>query len=45
VVEGADGRRVLGVVKRADVSSTYLRYLQGAPAPPAGQPAAPITGR
>jgi hypothetical protein len=28
VVDG-DGRRVLGVVKRADISSTYLRHVQG----------------
>jgi NADH:ubiquinone reductase (H+-translocating) len=25
----ADGRRVVGIVKRADVSSTYLRHVQG----------------
>jgi CIC family chloride channel protein len=29
VVEDAGGRRVLGLVKRADISSTYLRYVQG----------------
>jgi CIC family chloride channel protein len=29
VVDAAAGQRVLGVVKRADVTSTYLRYVQG----------------
>jgi CIC family chloride channel protein len=31
VVDGSPERRVIGVVKRADVSSTYLRYVHGAP--------------
>jgi CBS-domain-containing membrane protein len=31
VVDGSAERRVIGVVKRADVSSTYLRYVHGAP--------------
>jgi len=36
VVDGAapDGPRVVGVVKRSDISSTYLRYVQGVAAPP-----------
>jgi CIC family chloride channel protein len=29
VVDGTAERRVIGIVKRADVSSTYLRYVQG----------------
>jgi len=31
--DAADGPRVLGVVKRSDISSTYLRYVQGMAAP------------
>jgi chloride channel protein, CIC family len=34
-----DGRRVVGIVKRADVSSTYLRHVQGATTPTDGRPA------
>jgi CIC family chloride channel protein len=30
VVDGSPQRRVIGIVKRADVSSTYLRYVHGA---------------
>jgi CIC family chloride channel protein len=30
VVDGPDGKRVVGIVKRADVSSTYLRHVHGA---------------
>jgi CIC family chloride channel protein len=30
VVDGTPERRVVGIVKRADVSSTYLRYVHGA---------------
>jgi CIC family chloride channel protein len=30
VVDGPDPGRVIGIVKRSDVSSTYLRYVQGA---------------
>ncbi len=34
VVEGSqNGGKVIGVVKRADVSTTYLRYVQGVTAP------------
>lgn len=33
VVDGPDSRRVLGIVKRADISGTYLRQLQGTQAP------------
>jgi CIC family chloride channel protein len=33
VVEGPDSKRVLGIVKRADLSGTYLRQLQGTQAP------------
>jgi CIC family chloride channel protein len=29
VVEGVEAPRVIGIVKRADVSSTYLRFVQG----------------
>jgi CIC family chloride channel protein len=29
VVDGSSGKHVVGLVKRADVSSTYLRYVQG----------------
>jgi CIC family chloride channel protein len=31
VVDGSPERHVIGMVKRADVSSTYLRYVHGAP--------------
>lgn len=30
VVEGTAGGRVIGIVKRSDVASTYLRHVQGA---------------
>ena len=30
VVDGSPGRKVVGLVKRSDVSSTYLRHVQGA---------------
>jgi len=30
VVDGTAGRRIVGIVKRADVSGTYLRYVHGA---------------
>jgi chloride channel protein, CIC family len=30
VVDGSPGGRVVGIVKRSDVSSTYLRYVHGA---------------
>jgi CBS domain-containing protein len=30
VVDGSAQRRVIGIVKRADISSTYLRHVQGA---------------
>jgi CIC family chloride channel protein len=33
VVDGAPEPRVVGIVKRADVSSTYLRHVQGQPPP------------
>jgi CIC family chloride channel protein len=33
VVDGLPQRRVVGLVKRADISSTYLRYVQGPVAP------------
>ncbi len=33
VVESADGQRVLGIVKRADLSGTYLRHIQGTQSP------------
>jgi hypothetical protein len=29
VVEEGPGKRVIGVVKRADISSTYLQYVHG----------------
>jgi CIC family chloride channel protein len=32
-----DGRHVIGIVKRSDVSSTYLRHVQGEPLPVDGQ--------
>jgi CIC family chloride channel protein len=32
VVDGSAANRVIGVVKRADISSTYLRYVHGAAA-------------
>jgi CIC family chloride channel protein len=40
VVDGSPQRRVVGVVKRADISSTYLRYVQGPTAPAGGAPVA-----
>jgi CIC family chloride channel protein len=36
VVEGTGSPRVLGIVKRADISGTYLRQLQGTQAPSMG---------
>jgi CIC family chloride channel protein len=33
VIESADSKRVLGIVKRADISSTYLRHIQGTQPP------------
>jgi CIC family chloride channel protein len=36
VVDGTTERRVIGVVKRADLSSTYLRHVQGTTATPDG---------
>ena len=30
VVDGTAGGRVIGIVKRSDVASTYLRHVQGA---------------
>ena len=33
VIDGSPGRCVLGIVKRADVSSTYLRHVQGQTTP------------
>jgi CIC family chloride channel protein len=36
VVDGSPERHVIGMVKRADVSSTYLRYVHGAPPQPSG---------
>jgi CIC family chloride channel protein len=36
VVDGSAERRVIGLVKRADVSGTYLRYVHGAPTQPQG---------
>jgi hypothetical protein len=30
VVDGSAPGRVIGIVKRSDVSSTYLRYVHGA---------------
>jgi CIC family chloride channel protein len=33
IVESADSKRVLGVVKRADLSGTYLRHIQGTQPP------------
>jgi CIC family chloride channel protein len=36
VVEGPPERRVLGLVKRADISSTYLRHVHGVAAPQDG---------
>jgi CIC family chloride channel protein len=41
VVDGPDGKRVLGVVKRADISGTYLRYLQGTQPPTVAAPVEP----
>jgi CIC family chloride channel protein len=35
VVDGSPERRVIGIVKRADISSTYLRHVHGVPARPA----------
>jgi hypothetical protein len=29
IVDGTPERRVIGIVKRADVSSTYLRHVHG----------------
>jgi CIC family chloride channel protein len=34
VVDGSPPGRVIGIVKRADISSTYLRYVHGATAAP-----------
>ena len=33
VVDSLDGNRVLGIVKRADLSGTYLRQLHGTQPP------------
>ncbi len=43
VVDGLGNKRVLGIVKRADLSGTYLRQLQGTQPPtvPATKPSAP----
>jgi CBS-domain-containing membrane protein len=41
VVDGQDGKRVLGVVKRADISGTYLRHLQGTQPPTMTAPVEP----
>jgi CIC family chloride channel protein len=38
VVEGADRKRALGIVKRADISGTYLRHLQGTQPPTMAAP-------
>jgi len=44
VVEPGPGRRVLGLVRRADLAATYLHRLQGAPLPPsASAPTTPGT--
>ena len=37
VVDATQGKKVLGIVKRADISNAYLRHLHGAPTPPAGE--------
>jgi CIC family chloride channel protein len=39
VIDGSSSQRVVGIARRADISSTYLRYVHGAPAPPGGQDA------
>jgi CBS domain-containing protein len=44
VVDGDAERRVIGVVKRADVSSTYLRHVHGDSALPDG-PLEPLTNQ
>ncbi len=36
VIESDGEGRVIGIVKRADLSSTYLRYVQGVTASPDG---------
>jgi CIC family chloride channel protein len=41
VVDGSPGQRVIGIVKRADVSSTYLRHVHGAPPPAEGNAVGP----
>src|SRR5262249_15068942 len=42
VIDGSPEGRVVGVVKRADISETYLRYVHGmAAAPPSGEDAGP----
>jgi CIC family chloride channel protein len=33
VIDGAPGNRVIGIVKRADIASTYLRHVHGITAP------------
>ena len=34
MVNSTKEMKVLGIVRRADLSSTYLRYVQGASTPP-----------
>jgi CBS domain-containing protein len=41
VVEGPGSHRVLGIVKRADISGSYLRHLQGTQPPAMAAPIEP----
>jgi CIC family chloride channel protein len=41
VVDAQESRRVLGVVKRSDISGTYLRHLQGTQPPTMTEPVKP----
>ncbi len=43
VIEEADSQRVLGIVKRADISGTYLRHLQGTQTPTMTVPVEPAS--
>jgi hypothetical protein len=36
VVDDSPGQRVIGIVKRSDLASTYLRHVHGVAAPPDG---------
>jgi CBS-domain-containing membrane protein len=43
VVESASSKRVLGIVKRADLSSAYLRHVQGTQPPTMPPKVEPVT--